>query len=76
MRGTLTSAKELLGDLYYEECNKGILVNLAKVSGVEGFDVILENGEKLVLSRSKKSLFLQRLAEYHGNWKLNLGRFT
>ena len=76
MRGTLASAKELLEDLYYEECNKGILVNLAKVSSIEGFKVILTNGEELVISRSKKSLFLQRLAEFHGNWKLNLGRFT
>jgi len=74
MRGTLSSAKELLGELYFEECNKGILVNLSKVSGVEGYNVSLKNGEQLPISRSKKTLFLQRLAEYHGNWKMNLGR--
>ncbi|MCF0228245.1 MAG: response regulator transcription factor [Parasporobacterium sp.] len=74
MRGTLLAAKELLNDLYFEECNKGILVNLSKVSGVEGFKLILNNGEELSLSRTKKSLFMQRLAEFHGNYKLNLGR--
>lgn len=74
MRGTLMSAKELLEDLYFEECNKGILVNLSKVTAVEGFKTVLNNGEELSISRTKKSLFLQRLAEYHGDWKLNLGR--
>ena len=76
MRGTLQSAKELLGDLYFEECNKGILVNLAKVSGIEGFRLSLTNGEELSISRAKKTLFLQRLAEYHGDWKLNFGRLS
>lgn len=76
MRGTLQSAKELLGDLFFEECNKGILVNLAKVSGIEGFRLLLTNGEELSISRAKKSIFLQRLAEYHGDWKLNFGRLS
>lgn len=76
MRGTLQSAKDLLGDLFFEECNKGILVNLAKVSGIEGFRLSLTNGEELSISRAKKTVFLQRLAEYHGDWKLNFGRLS
>ena len=76
MRGTLQSAKELLSELFFEECNKGILVNLAKVSGIEGFRLLLTNGEELSISRAKKTFFLQRLAEYHGDWKMNFGRLS
>lgn len=74
LRGTLAAAKEMLDELYFEECNKGMLVNLSKVDAVEGFEVILMNGERLPVSRAKKSSFLKRLAEYFGNWKFNMGR--
>lgn len=74
MRGTLASVKKQLGDQYFEECSNGILVNLSKVSMVEGYTVELINGEHMTVSRSRKPGFLRRLAEYHGNWKINMGR--
>lgn len=74
VRGTLASVKELLAELYFEECNKCYLVNLAKVQSVEGHVLSLENGEQLAISRAKKPDFLKKLAAYYGNWKMNMGR--
>lgn len=74
MRETMKTLKKLVSDLYFEECNNGILVNLAKVSTIEGYSLEMVNGEHVTISRAKKSSFIRRLAEYHGNWKLNMGR--
>ena len=66
---TLQQMEEALGDKGFVRCNKGYLVNLAHVSGVrDGCAVI--RGDKLLISRGRRALFLDALADYVGGMRL------
>ena len=53
---------ELPGEMYYR-INKGLIVNLRYVEGMNECDCILEN-EKLPISRAKKKEFMEKLNAY------------
>lgn len=54
--------KELNGILFVR-CHKGYLVNLRYISDIDN-DVVLENGEKIPLSRRKKKMLLEKNIEF------------
>lgn len=62
---TLQQMEEALGDKGFIRCNKGYLVNLAHVSGVQDGCAVVR-GDKLLISRGRKSPFLDALADYVG----------
>ena len=53
---------ELPGEMYYR-INKGLIVNLRYVEGMNESDCIIEN-EKLPISRAKKKEFMEKLNAY------------
>ncbi|MDO4333930.1 MAG: LytTR family DNA-binding domain-containing protein [Eubacteriales bacterium] len=63
--GTMKEAEERFSKLHFFRGNKGYLINLEHVEGIrDGCAVV--NGELLLLSRGRKSAFLDALANYMG----------
>mgnify|MGYP000932424475 CR=1 FL=1 len=57
--------EEKLKEYNFFRCNKGSLLNLAFVDGVQDGCVIV-NGERLVISRARKKEFMEELTNYLG----------
>lgn len=62
---TMKEIEEKLKDFNFFRCNKGSLLNLAFVDGVQDGCVIV-NGERLVISRARKKEFMEELTNYLG----------
>lgn len=62
---TLQQMEEMLEDKGFVRCNKGYLVNLAHVSGVQDGCAVV-HGEKLLISRGRRGPFLEALADHVG----------
>lgn len=60
---TLHEAEELLDEKMFFRCNKGYLVNLEQVSGIQDDNAIV-GGEQVQISRSKKKAFWDALNNY------------
>lgn len=63
--GSLKKLEEQLTGQSFARCNNGYLVNLKYVRGVEGSDVVV-GGDRLLISRTRRKAFLQRLSEFFG----------
>lgn len=74
-RGTMKDVMESLDGSTFAMCNKSCVVNLNHVQSIEGDDVVLDGGERLSISRPRKKEFMQQIADFYGNKKINLGRF-
>ncbi len=61
--GTMKEAEENLGEYHFCRGNKGYLVNLAHVDGMQDGCAIVR-GEKLLLSRGRKNAFMEALTNY------------
>ncbi len=66
---TLQQMEEALSGKGFVRCNKGYLVNLAHVSGVQDGCAVVQ-GEKLLISRGRRGIFLDALADYVGSVRL------
>jgi len=66
---TLQQMEEALSGKGFVRCNKGYLVNLAHVSGVRDGCAVVQ-GEKLLISRGRRGIFLDALADYVGSVRL------
>ena len=62
---TLQQMEEALAGKGFARCNKGYLVNLAHVTGVQDGCAVI-SGEKLLISRGRRGPFLDALADYVG----------
>lgn len=62
---TLQQMEEALTGQGFARCNKGYLVNLAHVSGVQDGCAVV-HGERLLISRGRRGPFLEALADYVG----------
>ena len=62
---TLQQMEEALEDKGFARCNKGYLVNLAHVSGIQDGCAVVR-GDKLLISRGRRGPFLDALADYIG----------
>lgn len=74
-RGTMKDVVEALNENSFAMCNKSCVVNLMHMQMVDGDDVVLVSGERLQISRPRKTAFMQQIADYYGNKKINMGRF-
>lgn len=63
MRGVMRETEENLKAFGFYRCNKGYLVNLARIEGVHDGCVIL-GGDMIPISRGKKKEFMEALAKY------------
>lgn len=63
---TLQQMEDALSGKGFVRCNKGYLVNLAHVSGVQDGCAVV-HGEKLLISRGRRGIFLDALADYVGS---------
>ncbi len=67
-RTSITKVKEpLQGEASFADVNSGCLVNMAFINNIDGNLIELFNGERLVLSRSKKKAFYERFFNYIDN---------
>lgn len=63
--------KELEAELVqhgFVRCHSGYLVNLFYVKRIEKLDTILTTGERVPISQPKRKEFMERLADYWGDW--------
>ncbi len=65
---TLQQMEEALADKGFLRCNKGYLVNLAHVRGVQDGCAVVQ-GDKLLISRGRRAAFLSALADYVGGMR-------
>ncbi len=63
---TMKALEEKLAAHHFYRCNKGYLVNLEYVEGIEDDCAVIE-GEKILISRLKKNMFLETLTDYIGD---------
>ena len=63
---TMKAAEELLANMNFSRGNKCYLINLEHVEGIQENCAVI-NGEHLILSRNKKSVFMQELTKYWGD---------
>lgn len=63
--GTMKEMEDLLAQYGFSRCNKGYLLNLEYVDGIlDGCALV--GKERLLISRGRKNLFLESLANYMG----------
>jgi DNA-binding LytR/AlgR family response regulator len=63
--GTMREAEEKLTDLNFFRGNKGYLINLSHVDGIQEGCAIVK-GNQLLLSRARKKIFMEALTRYWG----------
>lgn len=66
LRNTMKNAQAQVAGLPFAKCNHCYLVNLSYVAAIEGYELILTNGQRLEVSRSRKTSFLSAYARYLG----------
>lgn len=64
LSGSLREIEKELPDMIFAQCHQGYLVNLSYVKSILESLVIMENGDKLPLSRGKKEGFRNRYMDY------------
>ena len=64
--GSLKKVEKDLEVLPFARCSSSYLLNLLHVFRTEKDDVIMDNGEKIQISRLKKQEFMERLTDYYG----------
>lgn len=63
--GTLKEAEAKINRPHFVRCNRSFLVNLRHVASVQK-DVIIVDGDALIISRPQRKAFLEALTEYMG----------
>lgn len=63
--GTMKSVEETLLPYHFFRCNKGYLVNMEHVSGIQDGCVVVQ-GDHLLISRPRKAVFMEELTKYIG----------
>lgn len=66
IRSSMTEAEQLLKDFPFVRANNCYLVNMNYIKGVDKFDLLLTNGEKLLISRHRRKDLLDNLARFLG----------
>ena len=65
-RASMKDTEKKLEGMNFARCNNAYLVNLACVKKVTGDEVVMDDGQTLSISRSKKKAFMDALAVYYG----------
>ena len=70
-RGTIKDVMETLDSNLFALCNKSYVVNMRHIQMVDGDEVVMTGGGRLPISRPRKTEFMQRIADFYGNKKIN-----
>lgn len=62
---TMKTVEQTLEPYHFFRCNKGYLVNLAHVRGIDGGDALVGD-DRVPVSQSKRGAFVKALADYAG----------
>ncbi len=65
-RGSLSEREKALEGDNFSRCNNCYLVNMNKIAEIRGVTLLLENGEELAISRSRKAAFQEKFIEFLG----------
>ena len=63
-RGTLKDIEERLDGKPFSRCHNCYIVNLRYVTSVDGDEILLENGERVFISRNRRKKFMTDLTNY------------
>ncbi len=63
--GTMKLVEKNLSKSQFFRCNSGYLVNLEHISKVIGNEVVISNGDRLVISRARKKEFLEHVHKFY-----------
>ena len=67
--GTLIRRVDELAKSNFVRCNACYLVNLRYIFSVNGYSLVMKNGDELRISQPKKKEFMEKLANYMGQGK-------
>ena len=62
--GSLKVYEERLASLWFIRCNSCYLVNARKIKKIDKYDIILSNGEKILISHPKRKEFINQFKQY------------
>lgn len=74
-RGSMKDAVEALDEEFFAMCNKSCLLNLHRIDQISGDEAVMDNGDRIQISRPRKTEFMQHIADFYANKKINMGRF-
>lgn len=57
-KGILTTWSNMLKDYAFHVCSRTVLVNLTHIHYINGMEIVLDNGEKIFVSKKNKKLLL------------------
>ena len=66
-QGVISGVEERMEPFGFAVCNRGILVNLNKIAGLEGYEITMTNGIKLPLSQRRNTAFKEKVQEFYYN---------
>lgn len=66
-KGSFEDMQKQMEPFGFEVCNRGIMVNLDKIAGLDRRDITMLNGDKLPLSQRRNSVFRERLQGFFHN---------
>ena len=55
-------------------CNKSYVVNMRHIQMINGDEAVMTNGDRLPISRPRKTAFMQQIADFYGNKRINAGK--
>ena len=73
-RGTMKDIQETLDSSTFAMCNKSCVVNMRHIQMIDGDEIVVTGGARLSISRPRKTEFMQQIANYYGNQKINMGK--
>lgn len=65
-RSSLNKVEPLLDKNIFFKCNSGCIVNINKIKMLQGDVLLLENGDRVSISRSRKKETIAKLNEFYG----------
>lgn len=74
-RGSMKDVVKSLGTDGFAMCNKSCLLNLNHVQLVKKDEAVMDNGDRIAISSSRKTEFMQSIADFYNNMKINMGRY-
>lgn len=65
-RGSLSEREKALAGDSFSRCNNCYLVNMNRIAEIRGMTLLLDNGEELAISRSKRAAFQEKFISFLG----------
>ena len=72
-RGTMKDLMETLDGNLFAMCNKSYVVNMRHIEMLDGDEAVMTNGDRLPISRPRKTAFMQQIADFYGNKRIKGG---